>query len=498
MRRKRFPDILYNPISMVGAGIATVSFVMIVFLMLVDIVTAAPAPYLGIITFILLPAILILGLIIVSVGVLAERRRRHRMTGIEKPPLPRIDLNEPRQRTAFFFFSTGTIVLLLFSAVGSYRAFEFTESVQFCGTLCHEVMNPEYTTYRHSPHARVRCVDCHVGSGASWYVRSKLSGVYQIYAALFDKYPRPIPTPIKNLRPARETCEECHWPGAFLGEKRITKEYFLSDSGNSAWTLDMLLKIGSGTVAEEPRPGVHWHVSNTIVKYIATDSILQVLPWVSLEQPGKKPIIYVSEKNPISDEQMREAKVATVDCMDCHNRPTHIIRNPTDAVNAAMAKGSINPTLPLAKKISVQALIPNYTSEETAFDSIGIQLREYYQQNYPQIFTSRKGDIESAVTALKAIYQENFFPYMRVDWRAYRNNIGHHNTAGCFRCHDGKHKSSDGRVISNDCQTCHVILAQGRSLAREANLFGLPFQHPADVGDAWKTTLCSDCHDGTQ
>ncbi len=98
-------------------------------------------------------------------------------------------------------------------------------------------MEPEHTAYQNSPHARVKCVDCHVGSGAGWYVRSKLSGAYQVYAVLANVYPRPIPTPIKNLRPARETCEQCHWPSHFSGQKEVINTYFKSDEQNTRWTI---------------------------------------------------------------------------------------------------------------------------------------------------------------------------------------------------------------------------------------------------------------------
>ena len=90
----------------------------------------------------------------------------------------------------------------MLSSLGSYRVFEETESPQFCGALCHTVMKPEYTAYKISPHSRVRCTECHIGPGASWFVRAKLSGLYQVYATVTDVYPRPIPVPVQNLRPA--------------------------------------------------------------------------------------------------------------------------------------------------------------------------------------------------------------------------------------------------------------------------------------------------------
>ena len=100
--------------------------------------------------------------------------------------------------------SFGTLVIV---ATGTYKAVELMESVEFCGTTCHKVMSPEYTTYLRSPHARVRCTQCHIGPGADWFVQSKLSGSWQLVSVALNLYPRPIPTPVHNLRPSRETCE---------------------------------------------------------------------------------------------------------------------------------------------------------------------------------------------------------------------------------------------------------------------------------------------------
>ncbi len=498
MNKRKFPDLFYNPISMAGALIALVTFITILVLMLIDAIWNVLPPYFGIITYILLPSILILGLIIIPAGALIERKHWRKAAEAGIPPLPRIDLNDRRQRTAFFLFSTGTLLLMLFSAIGGYRAFDFTESVTFCGKICHKVMRPEYATYLHSPHARVACVQCHVGAGASWYVKSKLSGAYQVYAVLFNKFPRPIPTPIKNLRPARETCEQCHWPQAFVGERRITKEYFLEDSVNTRWTLDMLIKIGKSTPGEAQRPPVHWHVTHT-VQYLPADSTLQNIPWVRAVRSDGKSVIFSTDNNPFTPDSVKKLTVKTMDCIDCHNRPTHIIKTPGDAVNDAMASGSIDPALPWIKQTAVNALIPRYTNTKDALDSIALAIDAFYKDKYPTVASQRSSDISEAVASLQNIYKANFFPYMRVDWRAYNNNIGHENYLGCFRCHDGNHKSPDGQVIPNNCETCHIILSQGPELQPQVNLSGVEFEHPpAGIGDSWKGGLCTDCHDGTQ
>ncbi|MBI3578333.1 MAG: NapC/NirT family cytochrome c, partial [Ignavibacteriales bacterium] len=243
--KRIFPTSFYNAVTLVGVAISIVSFGLIVFLILLELTAGHQKPYMGIIAFVILPAILIIGLLVAIVGIIREHRREKRRKE-SGDYLPSIDLNNPRHRTAFLYFSFGTLLLLIFSAFGSFKAYEHTDSDQFCGETCHTVMDPEYTAYQFSPHARVGCVKCHIGPGAGWFVRSKLSGTYQMYAVTFNKFPRPIPTPIQNLRPAQETCEQCHWPKHFFSEKMHQNTYFLSDEKNTKWILDLLLKVGGG------------------------------------------------------------------------------------------------------------------------------------------------------------------------------------------------------------------------------------------------------------
>ena len=216
---QRPPRLYRNFISLVGTTIVAASLISIVLLFLSEMLGSREHPYLGIFTYIIFPAFLILGLAVVFVGMMVERRRRRRLGGAGIAAYPKFDLNDPRRRRSLITFLGLTFVFLFVSAFGSYRAYEYTESVTFCGQLCHSVMNPEFVAYQASPHARVKCVECHVGSGAGWYVKSKLSGAYQVYSVAFKKYPRPIPTPVHNLRPAQDTCEQCHWPEKSFGEQ---------------------------------------------------------------------------------------------------------------------------------------------------------------------------------------------------------------------------------------------------------------------------------------
>ena len=495
--KRVFPESFYNFVTLVGAVIAVVSFGLILFLVLLEAVAEQPKPYMGIIAFVILPIFLLLGLVLIAVGIIREHRRARK----GKPSnlhLPQVDLNNPRHRTAFVVFSMGTIVLLGFSAFSSFKAYEYTDSDQFCGEICHKVMEPEYTAYQYSPHARVGCVKCHIGPGAGWFVRSKLSGTYQVYAVTFNKYPRPIPTPIENLRPAQETCEQCHWPKHFFSEKLHQNTYFLSDEQNTRWTLDLLIKIGGGNIEAGPTSGIHWHmnIANELT-YVHTDSQRQVIPWIRSRTSGGKETIYRSTENPISDEDLKKYTTRRMDCIDCHNRPTHIYHPPARSVNHIMSLGWIDPDLPSVKSIAVKALENPYTSKQVGLDSIKLVMEEYYRVNHPVVAIKKKAEIERAVVEVQKIFSRNYFPEMKVNWKRFVDNIGHLFYPGCFRCHDGKHVNDDGKVLSRDCNVCHTILAQQFEKDRlRLSLGGVEYRHPVDIGDAWKEMNCSDCHNG--
>ena len=495
--KRVFPESFYNIVTLVGAVIAVVSFGLILFLVLLEAVAEQPKPYMGIIAFVILPVFLLFGLVLIAIGIIREHRRARK----GKPSnlrLPQVDLNNPRHRTAFVVFSMGTIVLLGFSAFSSFKAYEYTDSDQFCGEICHKVMEPEYTAYQYSPHARVGCVKCHIGPGAGWFVRSKLSGTYQVYAVTFNKYPRPIPTPIENLRPAQETCEQCHWPKHFFSEKLHQNTYFLSDEQNTRWTLDLLIKIGGGNIEAGPTSGIHWHmnIANELT-YVHTDSQRQVIPWIRSRTSGGKETIYRSTENPISDEDLKKYTTRRMDCIDCHNRPTHIYHPPARSVNHIMSLGWIDPDLPSVKSIAVKALENPYTSKQVGLDSIKLVMEEYYRVNHPVVAIKKKAEIERAVVEVQKIFSRNYFPEMKVNWKMFADNIGHLFYPGCFRCHDGKHVNDDGKVLSRDCNVCHTILAQQFEKDKlRLSLGGVDYRHPVDIGDAWKEMNCSDCHNG--
>ena len=496
MKRKLLPPSFYNPTTLLGAALAMLSFGLIVFLSVIEAFSSNNQPYAGILTFIILPVFLIVGLLTIAYGILREHHLE-KLGKIRNKNLPVIDLNDAKQKRAFLIFTLGTIILIAFTAFGSFKAYEYTESDAFCGTICHKVMEPEYTAYKNSPHSRVGCVMCHIGPGAGWFVKSKISGSYQVYSVLFNKFPRPISAPIDNLRPAKETCEQCHWPKVFYGEKEVTDTYYLSDENNTKMTLSMLLKIGGGNSETGVTSGIHWHmnISNQIT-YMAADRERQIIPWVKSKSliTGKE-TIYRSTVVKVSNQELKNGEYRNMDCIDCHNRATHRYSPPSISMNNIMAAGWVDPSLPYIKSISVIALDKGYSSTDVALDSIKVIVEDFYQANYPDIFKSKFPDIENAITQIQKIYSNNYFPYMNASWHKFPDNIGHIFSPGCFRCHDGKHVSSDGKVISNDCNTCHIILSQQIGDKKpEVSLSGVQYIHPVNIGNSWKNMLCSDCH----
>ena len=450
----------HNMISRIGVVVTTTSAITLVVTFAFHALGYSPSPYAGILLFLILPGIFILGLLLIPVGIYRDfRRRRHR--GTLPVSYPTVDFHDTRLRQTLFFVAVMTAINVPIFAVASYTGTTYMDSVQFCGTTCHTVMQPEYTAYLRSPHARVACVDCHIGPGASWFVRSKLSGSYQVLAVMFNLYPRPIPVPVANLRPARATCEECHWPEKFSGDKLIVINKYGDDEKNSPTQTVLLMHIGGRNLARK-LVGIHGaHLG--LVKYIASDRKRQDIPWVSHENEDGTVTDFVSTENPPKPDLLARGQVRIMDCMDCHNRPSHTFHLPDEAVNEEMAAGRISPSLPYIHKVSIELLKRDYPSRPDARAEIPDRLRQYYRNNYFQVYNSQRGLIEQAASALVYIYDGNVFPRMNITWGTYANNLGHMDFPGCFRCHDGSHKSKDGKVIPQDCNTCHSLLAMDES-----------------------------------
>jgi len=487
----RMRGLFRNTLSLVGAVIIIISLANILFLLLVEAISTRPNPYLGIFAYMVFPGFLMFGILLVPVGIFRERRRRRRTGAFEIPPYPRIDFNNPHHRNVFAFLVSFFVFFLFLSAIGSYRAYEFTDSVEFCGQLCHSVMKPEYTAYKLSPHARVRCVDCHVGTGASWYVKSKMSGLRQVWHTAVGDFPRPIPTPVHDLRPAQDTCEQCHWPQRFYGAQLKVFTHYASDEKNSPLQIRMLIKTGGGSPATGIAAGIHWHmnIANKI-EFIASDQHRQVIPYVKLTNPQGQVTIYTTPDSPITPAKAATMSLHRMDCIDCHNRPTHIYVPPDRAVDQSLLAGRLDASMPFIKQQAVAALTGDYKTTPQALDDISKSLTAFYKDK-----PVPPGDLQEAIKETQHIFSSYFFPEMKVDWRTHPDNVGHLYYPGCFRCHDGNHKSTDGRVIRNDCDTCHTMLGEQNTVERMITTQEVAFKHPVDLGDM-KGVSCTDCHTG--
>lgn len=496
----KLPDSSYNWTTLIGTTIALISLFMIVFLFAISFFFDQGGSYLGLIIYIVLPSFMILGLILIPIGMYYKSKKNKISIGEADRALPRIDLNDIKHRNAFMIFSIGTVVLLFISAIGSYEAFHYSESVEFCGTTCHAVMKPEFVAYQNSPHAKVACVACHVGSGADWFVKAKLSGLYQVYAVLADVYPRPIETPIKNLRPARETCEQCHWPEKFYSKKLKMQRHYLNDETSSEWDIGMVMNIGPDFDALGLSEGIHWHINSDVkVEYVSTDEKRQNIPWVRYTNlKTGKVTVYENQEEPLEKGMLETLEVRTMDCMDCHNRPSHQYYPPAFFVNNAITAGNIPRELPEIKSLAMTILGEDFETTKEAMDYIKTEVNNFYEENYHEVFENNYKLVQKGITGIQNEFNKNIFPEMKVKWSAYPNNIGHVEFDGCFRCHFDNHVSEDNLVISKDCNKCHTISLQGNPSALEVASINqaLEFKHPVDIEDAWKDTKCIECHTG--
>jgi hypothetical protein len=439
-----------NWLSLTGVFLVTTAGISWLFVLPLQIRGHVDNPYIGIIVFLILPVIFFAGLALIAIGIYVGRKRIRQ--GLAEPAF---DRRTALKRLAWFFGIT-TLANVLIGTQITYRAVEHMETPQFCGGTCH-TMHPEFAAYRNSPHSRVECVECHVAPGATGWVNSKAAGTRQLIETVFNTYHRPIPSALESNRliPARETCENCHWPGAFGGVRLRVFSKYAEDEANTRTQTVMLMLIGGGKI-----PGIHGaHVGPGVhIRYAAPDGARQTIPWVEYrnESTGKTQTFLASDAKPDSINALPKYEMQ---CVDCHNRPTHTFELPDRAMDKAMALGNVPVTLPFIKKTGIEALKANYASSEEAGEQLPASVGGFYKKNYPEVYGKRSQDVDNAAKAILAIYNRNVFPDLKVTWGTYPNNLGHTDFPGCFRCHDGSHTTADNVSITQDCNTCHEPLA---------------------------------------
>lgn len=437
-----------NFLTKAGTVLTTVSAFTLLFFWLLDLSSHHGVnPYLGILFYMVLPGMFIFGLVLIPLGI-AWHRRRMRFADPEAPIEP-VDVYSPVFRRGLMLVAGLTVLNFAIVGFATYRGVEYMDSNAFCGLTCHAVMAPEYTAYQGSPHVRVGCVGCHIGPGAGWFVKSKLSGAHQVLAVTFKTYPRPIPVPVANLRPARETCEQCHWPEKFAGDKVVVRTHFEDDEANTPKRTVLVMHIG-GLANGQPM-GIHGrHLDrNQPISYAAADPARQSIAQVKMANGTE----YRGPEN-----LKASAPFRVMDCIDCHNRPSHRVQSPEGAMDQLLLSGSVNLQIPFIRRQGVAALKETKLDESPA--RIVQILEAYYKEAHPDFFRAQKPMLDAAIAQIQGAWSRNVFPHMKVTWGTYTDNIGHEQAPGCFRCHDGSHQTPDGRVIASECDTCHTILAQ--------------------------------------
>jgi hypothetical protein len=448
-----------NWIGRLGVVLTTASFVTFVFFLAAEFAGLVTNAYAGLVSFLVLPVLFIVGLILVPIG----WHRRKKETG--KTTRELIDERFASDETTRGFFGSRvflgiaflTVVNVVFLGIVSSRMLVFMDESHFCGTACHEVMNPEWVTYQESPHARVKCVECHVGEGVGALIDSKINGLYQIASVTFDLLERPIPTPVKNLRPSRETCEKCHWPQKFYGRRLKTIARYAKDIESTPGYNTLSLKVDAGHGGE--RRGIHWHIAEeNEVRYASVRDERREMIWVDVRQADGSYKRYSNRRLAAAGDAAEER---VLDCVDCHNRATHIYENPEDAVDERIELRLIDRSLPFVKREAIAALTARYPNEEAAVRGIANRLRGFYEREFPEVADAKKEAIDAAIAVLQGVYRRNIHHQMNITWGTYKSLVGHEGETGCFRCHNPKITDDAGNGISGDCTLCHSILAYG-------------------------------------
>ena len=449
--------LIRSPIAIAGMVLTTVSAVLFLIVFLADLFGLHTNPYIGIVFFLVLPALFLVGLALIPIG--AWRARRRRLAGREPAQVrwPVVDWNNPTHRWASvlaFVLTMGNIVIV---SLAAYRGVEYMDSEAFCGQVCHQPMKPQFVSHQNGPHARVPCVACHVGRGAASFAESKLSGVRQLVSFARGTYPRPIPAPVQNMRSATDTCERCHLPESFHGDKTVRVAEFGEDEKNTETVSTISIHVGGGSERVGVTMGIHWHMNvGNKVEYIAADPARMIIPYVKTTDRFGKVTEYATPA--ATAELVASGERRLMNCMDCHNRSGHpIAATPERAVNELMARGDIPRTLPFIRREAVKALKQTFSGEEAGIAAVAASLLAFYQGRGEQEFATNRADVDRAIRATGRLVRGNVFPEMQTGFGTYPSHIGHVDSPGCFRCHDDEHKTATGKTIGQNCETCHAI-----------------------------------------
>lgn len=424
-----------NPISIAGAWITTLSVCAFITYLVLDAFGLLVSPYAGLFGFMVVPAFFTLGLLLIPVGIWVEARRRR--AGHAPWQWPAIDLGQSRTRGIVAAVLALTIVNIAIVAVASVGVVHYSESNSFCGQVCHVPMQPEYTSHFVSPHSQIKCVDCHVTPTAAGFVKAKLNGTRQLYQLVTKTYSRPIPSPRDRIPVPTTTCERCHAP--MEPEREVKRAFHERKDNERSTAITTTLMMYSGKS--------HWHARpDVVVEYVATDKTAATIPYIKVTEGGKT-TEYLAEgvTAPPAGQPVRR-----MDCLDCHNRPAHLLAStPAQVVDRAINRGEVSTNVPFVRSQMVEALSEEQPAGTDASQAIADRLTKAFGTATPEA--------RQAVQVAQRLYRENVFPRMKVTWGTYTNQLFHINDTGCFRCHTDTHaaKGNPEKKVRQDCELCH-------------------------------------------
>lgn len=450
-------SIARSKMALTGGAIASVLFPMLLVSVTLDLIGWVENPYFSFLLYLTLTPPLIIAIILTSVGIFRSEGESGYSFKSFKGYLTTPERYRKIRQHAFIYTILASL-FLFFLGVVAVSSQRYSSSTSFCANFCHKVMAPAYITYKNSPHSQVPCVACHAGKSGPWLVRRQLTGLQQLYVAVTDSYSRPLKTPVNHLRPSRETCEQCHWPDKFHGHRLRLIDKFLDNEANSHVQSALLMKIGSGGQLGRPAHDIHWHTSKQHrLFYESSDEERRLITRITLVKSDESTTTYVKKGVP---QPAAGSRKHLMDCIDCHNRPTHFLLSPDSALNDKLITGQIPVNLPYIKRVALAAITRDYSNTREAHEGIAAQLRQWYAVNRPELEVKQRAFLDQAVQGTQRAYSENIFPEMKVRWDTYPDFIGHRRNSGCFRCHDGSFESREGKTISHDCKLCHIILAE--------------------------------------
>jgi hypothetical protein len=403
--------------------------------------------------FIAVPAIFVLGLLLVPLGMWLQQRRLHLRPG-EATDWPVLDFRRARVRQTALAITALTAVNVVIILLAGYGSLHWMESPQFCGQACHAPMHPQFTAWSNASHARIACVECHIGEGAAAFVHAKAAGTRQLAHVAINNVPKPIPPGAELPQGAQaRMCVGCHRPERSGGDVIRTIREYADDETNSETATTLLMHVGASSSV--PR-AIHWHADPAVrVEYVATDEARQTIAYVKVTGADGQVKEFRAEGT--TDQAIAGGTPHTMDCVDCHNVVGHpIAPTPEKAADRAIAAMAVSQRLPFARREGLRVIKGSYPDEDAALAAIDRELRKFY--------ASRHGAAEAAlnqtVASFQNAYRRNVFPSMKVTFGSYPDNKGHVTSNGCVRCHDDSHVAKDGAKISGDCEYCHKQLEQ--------------------------------------